>query len=149
LGGTTPTALEPKYNNIWYSFGLFKPETYAKLPNSLVIVTLVSNFGTFLLYMLTCVIAIVAFKEHHSFSGIKHFVIPLFGLVANLACMLFYLVGPFTVAGMSIKEPYIALAVVAAWGLYGGFYFLRASKKSGKALFVEKVTGPGRGVISA
>jgi APA family basic amino acid/polyamine antiporter len=149
LGGTTPTALEPKYNNIWYSFGLFKSETYAKLPNSLVIVTLVSNFGTFLLYMLTCVIAIVAFKEHHSFSGLKHFVIPLFGLVANLACMLFYLVGPFAVAGMSIKEPYIALAVVAAWGLYGGFYFLRASKKTGKALFVEKATGPGRGIISA
>ena len=42
------------------------PATYAKLPNTLVIVTLVSNFGTFLLYMLTCVTAIVAFREHHS-----------------------------------------------------------------------------------
>ena len=37
----------------------------AKLPNTLVIVTLISNFGTFLLYMITCIVAIVAFREHH------------------------------------------------------------------------------------
>ncbi len=139
LGGTTPAALEPKYQgSFWYSFGLFKPETYAKLPNTLVIVTLVSNFGTFMLYMLTCIIAMVAFREHHSFSGIKHFLVPIFGLVANLACMLFYLFGPFTVAGMSVKEPYIALAVCAAWGIYGGIYFLGASKKKGKPVYIEK-----------
>ena len=138
LGGTTPAALDPKYQNFWYSFGLFKPETYAKLPNTLVIVTLVSNFGTFMLYMLTCVVAIVAFREHHTFSGIKHFFVPLFGLAANLICMLFYLVGPFTVSGMSVKEPYIALGVCAIWGIYGAVYFVGASKKKGKAVLVEK-----------
>ena len=132
LGGTTPAALDPKYHNIWYSFGIFSPETYAKLPNTLVIVTLISNFGTFLLYMLTCYVAMVAFKEHHSFNGFKHFVVPVFGLVANLACMLFYLIGPFTVAGMSWKEPYIALAFCGAWGIYGAFYFLKASKSKGR-----------------
>jgi basic amino acid/polyamine antiporter, APA family len=138
LGGTTPAPLEAKYQNFWYAFGMFKPETYPKLPNSLVIMTLVSNFGTFLLYMLTCVVAMVAFKEHHTFNGFKHFVVPLFGLVANLACMLFYLVGPFTVSGMSVKEPYIALAICFAWGLYGAYYFVAASKKKGKAVYVEK-----------
>jgi amino acid transporter len=132
LGGTTPAALDPKYHNIWYSFGIFKPETYAKLPNSLVIITLISNFGTFLLYMITCVVAMVAFKEHHMFNGFKHFFVPLFGLVANLACMLFYLVGPFTVAGMSVKEPYIALGVCALWGIYGAFYFAKSSKAKGR-----------------
>jgi basic amino acid/polyamine antiporter, APA family len=138
LGGTTPAALEPKYHNLWYSFGIFSPETYAKLPNTLVIVTLVSNFGTFLLYMLTCIIAIVAFREHDSFNGFKHMVVPVFGLVANLACMLFYLVGPFTVAGMSVKEPYIALAVCAAWAVYGGVFFVRRSHKTAKPVFVER-----------
>jgi amino acid transporter len=138
LGGTTPAPLEPKYANAWYSFGLFSPETYPKLPNSLVIMTLVSNFGTFMLYMLTCVMAIVAFREHHSFNGFKHFVVPIFGLVANLVCMLFYLVGPFTVSGMSVKEPYIALGICVVWGLYGAAYFLRASKRKGKAILVEK-----------
>ena len=137
LGGTTPAPLEDKYvHNIWYSFGIFKPETYAKLPNSLVIITLVSNFGTFLLYMLTCIIAIVAFREHHTFNGFKHMFVPLFGLAANLLCMLFYLIGPFMVSGMSVKEPYIALAICAAWGIYGGIYFLRASKAKGKPILV-------------
>ena len=80
------------------------------------VVTLISNFGTFLLYMLTCIIAIVAFREHHTFSGFKHMFVPLFGLVANLLCMLFYLVGPFTVSGMSVKEPYIALGGLRGLG---------------------------------
>lgn len=138
LGGTTPAPLDAKYHNLWYSFGIFAPETYAKLPNSLVITTLVSNFGTFMLYMFTCVIAIVAFREHHSFSGVKHMFVPLFGLVANLVCMLFYLVGPFTVAGMSVKEPYIALGACVLWGLYGAFYFVGASRRKGKTVLVER-----------
>ncbi len=132
LGGTTPAALDPKYHNIWYSFGIFAPETYAKLPNTLVIITLISNFGTFLLYMITCIIAMVAFKEHHSFNGFKHMFVPIFGLLANLACMLFYLIGPFTVSGMSVKEPYIALGVCGLWGIYGAFYFAKSSKAKGR-----------------
>jgi amino acid transporter len=141
LGGTTPSALDAKYHNIWYSIGIFDPTFISKLPNTLVIVTLVSNFGTFLLYMITCIIAIVAFREHHSFHGFKHVVVPVFGLVANLACMLFYLVGPFMVSGMSVKEPYIALGICGMWGIYGGIYFMRASKKGSKpVLLVEKPT---------
>ncbi len=135
LGGTTPAALDK--HNFWYSFGIFSPETYAALPNTLVIVTLVSNFGTFLLYMITCWIAMVAFKEHHSFNGFKHVVIPVLGLLANLVIMLFYLVGPFTVAGMSWKEPYIALGVCVIWGVYGAIYFLKSSKAKGKEVLLS------------
>jgi amino acid transporter len=136
LGGTTPAPLDK--HNIWYSFGIFSPATYAKLPNTLVIITLISNFGTFLLYMITCAIAIVAFKEHHSFNGFKHFFIPIFGLIANLLCMLFYLIGPFMVSGMSWKEPYIALAVAAAWGIYGLVYFKKRSAQLGRPVFLKE-----------
>jgi amino acid transporter len=135
LGGTTPAPLDK--HNVWYSFGIFSPATYTALPNTLVIMTLISNFGTFLLYMITCWIAMVAFKEHHSFNGIKHLVIPVFGLLANLACMLFYLIGPFMVSGMSWKEPYIALGVCAVWGIYGAIYFLRSSKAKGKEVLLS------------
>jgi amino acid transporter len=138
LGGTSPAPLEEKYRNVWYAFGLFRPETYPKLPNSLVVMTLVSNFGTFLLYMLTCIVAIVAFREHHTFSGFKHVVVPVFGLIANLLCMLFYLVGPFMVSGMSVKEPYIALGICGAWGVYGAVYFFRVSRVKSKPFLVEK-----------
>jgi APA family basic amino acid/polyamine antiporter len=137
MGGqsSAPAALDK--HNFWYSVGIFSPASYVALPNTLLIVTLVSNFGTFLLYMITCYIAMVAFREHHSFSGIKHVVIPVLGLLANLVIMLFYLVGPFTVAGMSWKEPYIALGVCAIWGIYGAIYFLKSSKAKGKEILLS------------
>ncbi len=125
--------------SFWYpSFLLFSAETAKSLPNSLLIVTLASNFGTFLLYMLTCAIAIVAFRQHHSFSGFKHVVIPVFGVAANLVCMLFYLVGPFMVTGMSKLEPYVALGVAGAWGLYGAVYFVSASRSKGRTILLDK-----------
>ena len=104
------TSIKALPHNVWYSFGIFSHDMAAKIPQSLLVVTLVSNFGTFLLYMMTCIVAIVAFREHHTFNGFKHVFVPVFGLVANLLCMLFYLVGPFMVPGMSWKEPYVALA---------------------------------------
>jgi basic amino acid/polyamine antiporter, APA family len=125
-------------HNVWYSFGLWSHDFAASVPQSLVVVTLVSNFGTFLLYMMTCVVAIVAFREHHTFNGFKHVFIPVFGILANLCCMLFYLVGPFMVAGMSPKEPYVALAICALWGIYGLIYFKRSSAKKGRPVFVAE-----------
>jgi amino acid transporter len=136
LGGSTPSPLDK--HNFWYSFGIFSPEMYAKLPNTLLVITLISNFGTFLLYMTTCIIAIVAFREHHMFNGFKHLVVPVFGLLANAACMLFYLIGPWSVPGMSVKEPYIALGVAAAWGAYGWYYFAKSSKEKGKSMILEQ-----------
>ncbi len=90
--------------------------------------------------MITCVVAIVAFREHHSFHGFKHVVVPVFGLLANLLCMLFYLIGPMgIVSGMSWKEPYLALVVAALWGIYGGIYFMMRSKKTGKPVILTSV----------
>lgn len=132
----TIDTIHKDYNNVWYSFGVFDAKTMAAIPNSLLIVTLLSNFGTFMLYGLTCVVAIVAFREHHSFSGIKHMAIPLFGAVANFLCMLFYLIGPFMVTNMSKTEPYIALGVAAVWGIYGWWYFVASSKKKGRTTLV-------------
>ena len=62
--------------------------------------------------------------------------IPVFGLLANLACMAFYLVGPFMGYGTKM-EPLLALGVALVWAIYGGIYFVRASKKMGKATMVE------------
>jgi hypothetical protein len=107
----------------------------------MLVMTLVSNFGTFLLYMMTCWTAIVAFKEHKSFNGFKHFVVPVFGLVANLLCMAFYLVGPFVVSGMSKLEPFIALGISVLWGGYGLLYFVKASKAKNKPILLTNPAG--------
>ena len=138
LGGSAQTPLDPKYaHSIWYSFGIFDSSIYGTAVNSLLIMTLISNFGTFLLYGMTCLTAIIAFKEHHTFHGFKHVVVPVFGLMANLGCMLFYIIGPFSVAGMSVKEPYIALAVVFLWSVYGAIHFTLGSKKKEKPIFMD------------
>jgi amino acid transporter len=138
LGGQSTDLAALDKHNFWYSFGLFSPHAYTWLPNTLLIITLISNFGTFMLYMMTCAIAIVAFREHHSFNGFKHFVVPIFGLVANFCCMLFYLIGPFFVTGMSKKEPYIALGVAALWGIYGVIYFRKRSAVSERPMFLNE-----------
>jgi hypothetical protein len=105
------------------------------MPNSLLTVTLTSNFGTFILYALSCFLCIVAFKGRPDYSFIKHTLIPGFGLLANLVCMGFYVAGPIFSLG-TLKEPLLALGISAVWGVYGAIYFLRSSKAKGKAVLL-------------
>ncbi|HME08523.1 MAG TPA: APC family permease [Bryobacteraceae bacterium] len=124
---------------LFSSFGYTTHDAMAALPNSLLTVTLASNFGTFVLYALSCVICMVAFHNHPSFSFIRHLAIPLFGLLANLACMAFYLIGPFMGYGTKM-EPLLALGIATVWAIYGGIYFMRASKISGRSTLVNART---------
>jgi hypothetical protein len=50
--------------------------------------------------------------------------------------MLFYVIGPKFVSGMSWKEPYVALGVAAVWGVYGVYYFVSSSKRKGKEILL-------------
>ncbi|MGH8336242.1 MAG: APC family permease, partial [Gammaproteobacteria bacterium] len=81
-------------HNIWYAVGMNSNASLSALPNGLALVTLISNFGTFMLYGLTNIICIVAFRERHDFHGFKHMVVTVFGALANFACMAFYIIGP-------------------------------------------------------
>jgi len=120
---------------LFSSFGYPSHDVMAAMPNSLLTVTLASNFGTFLLYALSCVICLVGFHNHKDYKPIRHLVIPIFGLLANLACMAFYLIGPFMGYGTP-KEPLLALGIAIVWAVYGGVYFLSASKKKGRTTLV-------------
>ncbi|HXX70745.1 MAG TPA: APC family permease [Candidatus Acidoferrum sp.] len=122
-------------HGFWSSFGYMSHDTMAKLPNSLLALELSSNFGTFLLYGLSCMVCMVAYHKHPNFRFLRHLGIPLFGLAANLVCMGFYLIGPFMGFGTK-AEPYVALGVAAVWGIYGAIYFTVASKKKGKTTLV-------------
>jgi APA family basic amino acid/polyamine antiporter len=118
-------------HNFWYAIGMGSNASLAAMPNGLQLVALISNFGTFMLYGLTNIICIVAFREHHEFSGFKHMVVPAFGALANFACMAFYIIGPIEGLG-SVKEPLMAVAVAAIWGVYGAIYFLHNSRRRGR-----------------
>ena len=82
-------------------------------------------------------LSLVAFHRHPKFNPIKHMIIPVLGLLANLACMAFYLIGPFMGYGTKM-EPLLALGIAAVWGIYGGIYFIRASKKTGRTTLVTR-----------
>src|SRR5487761_193206 len=119
----------------WSSFGYVSHDTMAKMPNSLLTITLASNFGTFVLYMLSCVTCIFCYKGHPNYSFLRHMLIPLFGIAANLICMAAYIVLPFMGYGTKM-EPFLALGIAAVWGIYGGIYFLRTSKATGRTTLV-------------
>ncbi len=130
-GAPSDATIKALPQGFWSSFGYTSHDTMAALPSSLLTMTLASNFGTFLLYGLSCIICLVAYHRHPRFSPVRHFLIPIFGLVANLACMAFYLVGPFMGYGTKM-EPLLALGIALLWALYGGIYFVRASRITGR-----------------
>jgi len=85
----------------------------AAFPNTLTMIVLASNCGTFMLYMLSCIICIVAYQKHPKFSAVKHLFVPIFGVLTNLVCMA-YLIGPLMGYGTKM-EPFGALAIAALW----------------------------------
>ena len=86
--------------------------------------------------MLSCITCIVCYHKHPKFKVVRHILIPIFGLLANLACMAFYVIGPFMGFGTKM-EPLLALGVALVWAIYGGIYFVSISKKHGKTTLVE------------
>jgi len=136
-GALSDATIKALPQGFWSSFGYMSHDTMAALPNSLLTVELSSNFGTFLLYGLSCVVCMVAYHNHPNFNFLKHLAIPVFGLLANLTCMAFYLVGPFMGYGTKL-EPLIALGVAAVWGIYGGLFFIRSSKAKGRTTLTNK-----------
>jgi len=91
-------------------------------------ITLASNFGTFVLYGLTCAWTVVAFKGRKEFSVLKHGVVPVLGIVTNVimlaAITYLYAIGNadsrneaiicFTIAGgwLMISLVYVAATTV-------------------------------------
>ncbi len=135
-GAPTDAAIAALPHGIFSSWGYLPHNTLAALPNSLLAITLTSNFGTFILYALSCFLCIVAFWKRPDFNPVLHLIIPGFGLLANLVCMAFYIISPVFGLG-TFKEPLLALGISAVWGAYGAFYFVYSSKKKGKAILLE------------
>jgi amino acid transporter len=134
-GAPTDATIAALPHGIFSSFGYLPHNTLAALPNSLLAITLTSNFGTFILYALSCFLCIVAYHNRPDHNFLKHTLIPGFGLLANITCMAFYLIGPVFGLG-TVKEPLLALGISAVWGIYGAIYFLRSSKAKGKSILL-------------
>ena len=98
-------------------------------------ITLASNFGTFVLYALTCLIAVNAFIGRKDFSFVRHLAVPVLGFLANLAMLVTIFALGFLGGGDSQTESFMALGIAGVW--------LVAS-----VLYVVMRRGPARRPIS-
>jgi hypothetical protein len=97
-------------------------------------ITLASNFGTFVLYALTCLWTVIAFHGRAEGSLLKHVIVPVLGLLANLAMLAVILGMGILGGGTSQQESLIALAIAAFWAIVSAVYVLVNSRRTGRSL---------------
>ncbi len=108
-------------------------------------ITLASNFGTFVLYALTCLWTIIAFAERHDRHWFSHYVIPGLGLLTNVA-MLGAILYLYIIGNADAKhEAYICFALAGAWAFVSVLYVAISSARSGKSLMAIPSASPARG----
>src|SRR5208283_2862217 len=78
-------------------------------------ITLASNFGTFVLYGLVCIWTWVAYKDRPDFSPIKHLIIPVAGLLMNVAMCWFIFYLNFNGTSDNKTEAAICFYIAGAW----------------------------------
>jgi amino acid transporter len=97
-------------------------------------VTLASNTGTFLVYGLTCVVAVVAFASRHDKHPIKHYLVPSLGALMNLAELFGVIYLAIKAGGAAQDDATKALIVVGLWIAAGVVWFAWNSRKQGVKL---------------
>ncbi len=92
-------------------------------------ITLASNFGTFVLYGLTCVWTIVAFRKRADFNTLKHAVIPGLGVITNVV-MLVAIIYLYAIGNADAKaEARICFYIAGAWLILSFLYVAISSVK--------------------
>jgi amino acid transporter len=118
----------------------------AKGVDQLTQITLASNTGTFLVYGLTCLIAIVAFASRHDRHVVKHYLVPGVGLLMNVGELLgvVYLAikAGNTPSLHSSTDAFIALGVVVVWIALGGVWVALNPRMRGVKLLGEAERAP-------
>jgi amino acid transporter len=85
-------------------------------------ITLASNLGTFILYGLTCVWTIVAFKGRKDCNLLKHKIIPILGLVANVI-MTIGIIYLYAIGNADSKaEAKLCFMIAGGWALVSIIY---------------------------
>jgi amino acid transporter len=108
-----------------------------KSVNTLTQITLASNTGTFIVYGMSCIIAVVAFASRHDRHVLKHYLVPGLGALMNVAELLGVVYLAVKAGGDSSKNAYIALAMVGAWIVVGFVWIAVNPNMRGVKLFGE------------
>ncbi len=82
-------------------------------------ITLASNIGTFLVYGITCAIALVAFASRHDKHVIKHRIVPALGLLMNVVELAGVVYLAIAGGGSGATDAIKAIIIVAVWIIAG------------------------------
>ena len=102
------------------------------------LITLASNTGTFLVYGMSCLIAIVAFASRHDRHVVKHYLIPGLGMFMNIAELLGVIYLAVKSGGDAGKEAYYALGIVIVWIVVGFIWVGMNPAMRGKKVLEER-----------
>jgi amino acid transporter len=94
-------------------------------------ITLASNTGTFLVYGMTNAIVLVAFWGKAEHNVLKHIIVPVVGLLANLAMLGAIVYLNLVSGGSTATDTVIALAIVGVW-IVAGLIWLIANSAAKK-----------------
>jgi amino acid transporter len=103
-------------------------------------ITLASNTGTFLVYGMSCLIALVAFAQRHDKQVLKHQIIPGLGALMNLSELFGVVYLAITAGGAGSKDAYKALGIVGLW-IVIGFVWVAANPDKHHAKKVHEERG--------
>jgi amino acid transporter len=101
---------------------------------NLTAVMLLSNFGTFLLYGVTCIVAVVALSRERR-SILTKYVIPIAGFAANMIMMGAVVWLGVTGGGDTQWAAFLAIAITGIWMAMGLAYFAVNSRSSQSSIF--------------
>jgi amino acid transporter len=105
-------------------------------------VTVASNTGTFLVYGMSCLIAIVAFASRHDKHVVKHMLLPGLGAFMNLAELLGVVYLAITAGGATSKDAYKSIGIVVGWCVIGVVWVALNPNKGHAKGVVEDRTRP-------
>ena len=101
---------------------------------NLTAIMLLSNFGTFLLYGVTCIVAVVALSKERR-SILTKYIIPIAGFVANMVMMAAVVWLGFIGGGDTQWAAFVAIAITAVWMAIGLAYFAINSRSTQSSIF--------------
>jgi len=105
---------------------------------NLTAVTFLSNIGTFLLYGLTNLVAWVAFWRTPRARTVKHVLIPLLGMAANIAMLLAVIYLGILGGGDTRTAALISVIAAGLWCTAGAVYFVANTRGRGRQIWVHK-----------
>jgi amino acid transporter len=97
-------------------------------------ISIASNVGTFVLYALTNLWAVVAFAGRREHNFWKHGVVPVLGLLANIVMLVTVVAMGFSSGGDSQTEALMALGFAVVWAVVSVVFVILNSRRWGKSL---------------